>query len=161
MITCSFHPYWLKVPESALASQSDLAQGIVECQPWATSGLMHLKQGLTRSAGLGGYRTVSVSNCTLWSGSTQPGKRLSTLSSPAILFADHAAPCRKAFGRELLHPRSELRRTHQAGLIETSAKSEVVTVCSWQFAGEERLQSTAMILITAGEPHRCDEHLPG
>ncbi|MGY4434887.1 hypothetical protein ACVWWO_007364 [Bradyrhizobium sp. F1.13.1] len=45
--------------------------------------------------------------------------------------------------------------------IETSAKSEVVTVCSWQFAGEERLQSTAMILITTGEPHRCDGHLPG
>src|SRR5689334_13074153 len=32
--------------------------------------------------------------------------------------------------------------------IEISAKSEVVTVCSWQFAGEDRLQSTAMILIT-------------
>ena len=32
--------------------------------------------------------------------------------------------------------------------METSAKSEVVTVCSWQFAGEDRLQSTAMILIT-------------
>src|SRR6266478_2430863 len=40
--------------------------------------------------------------------------------------------------------------------IETSAKSEVVTVCSWQFAGKERLQSTAMILITTGEPHRYD-----
>jgi hypothetical protein len=26
-----------------------------------------------------------------------------------------------------------------------------VMVCSWQFAGEERLQSTAMILITTGE----------
>jgi hypothetical protein len=37
--------------------------------------------------------------------------------------------------------------------IDTSAKSEVVTVCSWQFAGEERLQSTAMILITKEEPH--------
>jgi hypothetical protein len=34
----------------------------------------------------------------------------------------------------------------------------VVTVCSWQFAGEERLQSTAMILITTGEPRRYDEH---
>jgi hypothetical protein len=40
--------------------------------------------------------------------------------------------------------------------IETSAKSEVVTVCSWQFAGEERLQSKAMILITTGEPRRYD-----
>ena len=45
--------------------------------------------------------------------------------------------------------------------IEASAKSEVVTVCSWQFAGEERLQSTAMILIATGDPHRCDGHLPG
>jgi hypothetical protein len=42
--------------------------------------------------------------------------------------------------------------------IETSAKSEVVTVCSWQFAGEERLQSTAMIFITTGEPRRYDGH---
>src|SRR4030088_2798302 len=42
--------------------------------------------------------------------------------------------------------------------IETSAKSEVVTVCSWQFAGEERLQSTAMILIMTEEPRRCDGH---
>jgi hypothetical protein len=40
--------------------------------------------------------------------------------------------------------------------IETSAKSEVVTVSSWQFIGEERLQSTAMILITTGEPRRSD-----
>jgi hypothetical protein len=31
--------------------------------------------------------------------------------------------------------------------IETSAKSDVVTVCSWQSAGEERLQSMATILI--------------
>ena len=41
--------------------------------------------------------------------------------------------------------------------IQFMAKSEVVTVCSWQFAGEDRLQSTAMILITR-EPHRCDGH---
>jgi hypothetical protein len=34
----------------------------------------------------------------------------------------------------------------------------VVTVCSWQFAGEERLQSTAMILITTGGPRGYDEH---
>jgi len=44
------------------------------------------------------------------------GKLLSTLSSPAILFAYHAAPCRKALGRMLLHPLGELRRAHQAGL---------------------------------------------
>jgi hypothetical protein len=42
--------------------------------------------------------------------------------------------------------------------IETSAKSEVVTVCSRQSAGEETLQSTAMILITTGEPRRYDGH---
>src|SRR5882762_6725419 len=38
------------------------------------------------------------------------------LSSPAILFANHAAPCRQALGRMLLHPLGELRRAHQAGL---------------------------------------------
>jgi hypothetical protein len=37
-----------------------------------------------------------------------------------------------------------------------SAKSEVVTVCSRQSAGDERLQSTAMILIMAGEVRRFD-----
>jgi hypothetical protein len=39
-----------------------------------------------------------------------------TLRSPAILFADHAAPRRKTLGRMLLHPVGELRRAHQAGL---------------------------------------------
>src|ERR1700737_3364791 len=38
------------------------------------------------------------------------------VSSPAIPFANHAAPCRKALGRMLLHPLGELRRAHQAGL---------------------------------------------
>jgi hypothetical protein len=33
-----------------------------------------------------------------------------------------------------------------------------VTICSRQFAGDERLQSTAMILITAGDPRRHDGH---
>ena len=40
----------------------------------------------------------------------------SPLSSPAILFANHAAPCRQALGGMLLHPLGELRRAHQAGL---------------------------------------------
>jgi hypothetical protein len=44
------------------------------------------------------------------------GKLLSTLSSPAILFANHAAPCRQALGGMLLHPLIELRRAYQAGL---------------------------------------------
>jgi hypothetical protein len=44
------------------------------------------------------------------------GKLLSSLNSPAILFADHAAPRRQALGRMLLHPLRELRRAHQAGL---------------------------------------------
>jgi hypothetical protein len=44
------------------------------------------------------------------------GKLLSTLSSLAILFANHAAPCRKALGRMLLRPLGELRRAHQTGL---------------------------------------------
>ena len=45
-----------------------------------------------------------------------PGKLLSTLSSPAIPQANHAAPCRKTLGRMLFHPLGELRRAHQAGL---------------------------------------------
>jgi hypothetical protein len=40
------------------------------------------------------------------------GKLISTLSSPAILFANHAAPCRQALGGMLLHPLGEMRRTH-------------------------------------------------
>jgi len=44
------------------------------------------------------------------------GKLISTLSSPAILFANHAAPCRQALGGMLLHPLGELRRAHQTGL---------------------------------------------
>jgi hypothetical protein len=47
---------------------------------------------------------------------------------------------------------SSIRRA--AVRIETSAKSEVVTVCLWQFAGEDTLQSTAMIAIMIGPPRR-------
>ena len=39
-----------------------------------------------------------------------------TLSSPAILFTDNAAPCRKPLSRMLSHPVGELRCAHQAGL---------------------------------------------
>lgn len=39
-----------------------------------------------------------------------------SLSSPALLLTDHAAPYRKAFGRMLIHPLGELRRAHQTGL---------------------------------------------
>jgi hypothetical protein len=47
----------------------------------------------------------------------------------------------------------ELGGAHPSGKIALRpAKSEVVTVCSWQFTGEERLQSTAMILITTENP---------
>jgi len=35
-----------------------------------------------------------------------------TLCSPAILFADHAPPCRKTFRRMLPHPVGELRRAY-------------------------------------------------
>jgi hypothetical protein len=44
------------------------------------------------------------------------GRLPSALSSPGILLANHAAPCRQALGRMLLHPLGELRRAHQAGL---------------------------------------------
>src|SRR5260370_6094762 len=44
------------------------------------------------------------------------GKLISTLSSPAILFANHAAPCRQSLGGRLLHPLGELGRAHRAAL---------------------------------------------
>ena len=80
---------------------------------------------------------------------------LFTLRSPTILIADHAAPCREALRRMLLHPFGKLRRATKQDCIEMSATSEVVTVCSWQFAGEHRLRSTAMILITR-KPRRIE-----
>ena len=62
-------------------------------------------------------RTIGIEEDTDRIGRELPrGKLLSTLNSPAILFADHAAPCRKALGGMLLHPLGELRRAHQAGL---------------------------------------------
>ena len=67
----------------------------------------------------------------------------------------HAA--RRSAGCCFIHSASCGAPTRQ-DCTERSAKSEVVTVCSWQLVGEERLQSTAMILITAGAPHRCDGH---
>ena len=62
---------------------------------------------------------------------------VSTLSPPAIMFADHAAPCCKALGRK--------RLPHSLGDL----RSELAIVSPWQFAGEKRLQSTAMTLITS------------
>jgi hypothetical protein len=47
---------------------------------------------------------------------TPARKAAFTLGSPAIPFANHAAPCCQALGRMLLHPLGELRRAHQAGL---------------------------------------------
>src|SRR5215469_14648637 len=44
------------------------------------------------------------------------GNLISTLSSPALPFADLAAPSRKALGRMLPHPVGKLRRSHHAGL---------------------------------------------
>src|SRR5215471_7724066 len=49
-------------------------------------------------------------------GSKRLGRLLSTLSSPAILVTNHAAPCCQALCRMLAHPLGELRRAHQAGL---------------------------------------------
>jgi hypothetical protein len=47
---------------------------------------------------------------------SRPRSRFAPLDSPPMLFADHAAPRRKALCRMLLHPLDELRRAHQAGL---------------------------------------------
>src|SRR5689334_3770755 len=44
------------------------------------------------------------------------------LSSPAILFADHASPGGEAVGRMLLHPPRQVRRVHQAGLHRDGGK---------------------------------------
>src|SRR6266496_5949335 len=66
---------------------------------------------------LGVARTIGIEEDTDRLGRELPrGKLLSTLSSPAILFANHTAPCRQALGRMLLHPLGELGRAHQAGL---------------------------------------------
>jgi hypothetical protein len=86
------------------------------------------------------------------------GKLPSALSSPAVLFADHAAPFRKALGRMLLHPLSQLRRAHQAGLHRDVSEVRGGHGLLVAISGEERLHSTAMILITTGEPRRCDRH---
>ena len=65
----------------------------------------------------------------------------------------HAA--RRSVGRCFIHSASCGAPIRQ-DCTDMPAKSEVVTVCSWQFVGEERLHSTAMILITTGDPRRCD-----
>ena len=83
------------------------------------------------------------------------GDPLFTLHSLAMLIADHAAPCREALRRMLLIHSASCGAPTKQDCIEISAKSEVVTVCSWQFAGEDRLQSTAMILITR-KPRRIE-----
>ena len=77
---------------------------------------------------------------------------LSSCASCLPITQRHAA--RRSAGCWFIHSASCGAPIRQ-DCIETSAKSEVVTVCSWQFAGEERLQSTAMILITTGDPRRC------
>jgi hypothetical protein len=82
----------------------------------ATSGLMHCKRGPPRSAGLGGYRTSSSAIAAFVIKRKRTWTLLSTLSSPAIRSTNHAAPCRQALGRMLLHPLGELRRAHQARL---------------------------------------------
>src|SRR5713101_833671 len=76
---------------------------------------------------------------------------------PSSLPITQRHPARRSAGCCFIHSASCGAPIRQ-DCIETSAKSEVVTVCSWQFAGEERLQSTAMILITTGEPRRYDGH---
>src|SRR5215471_12420339 len=77
---------------------------------------------------------------------------------------DHAAQVRVRSDPPMTHRQAARRSAgccfiHSAScgapirqdVIEMSTKSEVVTVCSRQVVGEERLQSTAMILITAGK----------
>jgi hypothetical protein len=58
----------------------------------------------------------------------------------------------------LIHRRELGRGPSGKDGIKTSAKFEAMTVCSWQFAEEERLQSTAMTLITTEGPCGHGEH---
>jgi hypothetical protein len=60
-------------------------------------------------------RTIRGENPVGWSRPFDDPKA-AFLNSPAIPFADHAAPCRQALGGMLLHPLRELRRAHQTGL---------------------------------------------
>jgi hypothetical protein len=65
---------------------------------------------------------------------TPARKAAFTLGSPAIPFANHAAPCCQALGRMLLHPLGELRRAHQAGLHRNVSEVRggdglLVTIC--------------------------------
>ena len=76
---------------------------------------MHRKQGLPGSAGLGDIEQSPTAIAAVVTG-RKSVELPSTLSSPAILFTNYAAPCRQALGRMLLHPFGELRRAHQAGL---------------------------------------------
>lgn len=67
----------------------------------------------------------------------------------------HAAPATRqrraarALGRMLIYPIASCRAPRQ-DCIETSAKCDVMTVCSSQSAGNDTLQSTAMIAIMIG-----------
>jgi hypothetical protein len=88
------------------------------------------------------------------------GKLLFTLNTPAIMAADHAAPCRQALGGMLLHPLRELRRAHQAGLHGDrsevrGADGFIVAICRGGETAEH-----GMILIKTREPRRYDGHWP-
>jgi len=64
------------------------------------------------------------------------GDLISTLSSPALPFADLAAPSRKALGRMLLHPVGKLRCSHHAGLYrnvsEVRRSDGLLVAISWR-----------------------------
>ena len=75
--------------------------------------LVHEIRVLLDAAGRGGVADLLR---TIFCRTDSDAELLSSLNSPAILFADQAAPCRQALGGMLLHPLRELRRAHQAGL---------------------------------------------
>ena len=81
-----------------------------------------------------------------------PTARLTAaLASRLPITQRHAA--KRSAGCSFIHAASSGAPIRQ-DCTETSAKSEVVTICSRQSAGAERLQSTAMILITIEAPCR-------
>src|SRR5260370_7837825 len=75
-----------------------------------------------------------------------PQKATVMLGSPAIPFANHAAPCCQALARLLLHPLRELRRPHQAGLHPN--------------ASEARCTNTLLFTLSRRDPTAPPRHTP-
>ena len=65
---------------------------------------------IDRSATARSLCIIEMTSASLRAPASYPRRR--SLNSSAILLANHATPCRQAFGWMLLHPLGELRRAH-------------------------------------------------